>query len=125
MRVCVPTTDDAGLDAELSEHFGRAPFYTIADTETDAVETVENESDHRGGTKLPPTFVADLDVDAVIVTDIGRRSATRFAQRDIEMYQASSGTVADLRDRFADGALHQLDVDDAHDHSHRGENHDH
>jgi predicted Fe-Mo cluster-binding NifX family protein len=40
MRLCIPTIDDAGLDAQLSAHFGSAPYYTIVDTESEAFEVV-------------------------------------------------------------------------------------
>ncbi|MDQ1281302.1 MAG: Dinitrogenase iron-molybdenum cofactor biosynthesis protein, partial [Thermoproteota archaeon] len=31
VRIVIPTIDENGLDAQLSEHFGRAPYFTIVD----------------------------------------------------------------------------------------------
>lgn len=30
-RVVVPTVDKSGLNAQLAEHFGRAPFFAVVD----------------------------------------------------------------------------------------------
>ncbi|MFW6003235.1 MAG: NifB/NifX family molybdenum-iron cluster-binding protein [Halanaeroarchaeum sp.] len=122
MRACVPTNDETGLDAEKSDHFGRAPFYTIVDTETGEIEIVPNESDHRGGSKLPPTFVADLDVDVVLVDNVGERGMKLFDEHGIDVYQSPDSTVDAVIDGFQAGTLDQLTLADAHSHSH---DHDH
>lgn len=124
MRVCVPTTDDTGLDAPKSDHFGRAPMYTIVDTETDAVETVENRSRPVGGSKMPPEFVADYDVDAVLVDHVGRRGMELFEELGIEVYHAPGETVRAVVEAFRAGDLETLGMADAHEHGH-GPGHDH
>ena len=34
MRLLIPTTDTNGASAQMSGHFGRAPYYAVADNET-------------------------------------------------------------------------------------------
>ena len=46
MTICLPTVSDAGLTARLSPHFGRAPFFTLVETETGNVEVVPNTHQH-------------------------------------------------------------------------------
>jgi hypothetical protein len=38
MRLRMPTMDDEGLQATPSAHYGSAPFFTFADTDTGEVE---------------------------------------------------------------------------------------
>ncbi|UWG47122.1 putative Fe-Mo cluster-binding protein, NifX family [Halanaeroarchaeum sp. HSR-CO] len=123
MRACVPTTSDDGATAELSGHFGQAPYYTIVDTETDAVDVIANRSDHRGGSKLPPTYVAEHDVDAVLVTEVGKRGMRLFDDYGIDVFQSEEGTVEEIVDRFRNDELAVFEYEDAHGHG-RGE-HDH
>lgn len=118
MRICIPTGDDDGESSVLVDHFGRAPYYTIVDTETDAVEVVANESRHRGGENLPPAFVADHDVDAVIAGTIGRHGVELFGDLGIDVYRGEDGTVAELVDRLASGGLDTIAPEDAHEHGH-------
>jgi len=125
MRIAVPSADDSGLDAPLFDHFGRAPFYVIVDTDTGSVESIQNRSKHMGGTKMPPTFVAEHDVDAALAGHIGRRGIVLFGDQDIDVYRAEEGTVADAVDRLEAGALDQLGPEDGHAHGHgHGHGHD-
>ncbi|MFB6125382.1 MAG: NifB/NifX family molybdenum-iron cluster-binding protein [Halanaeroarchaeum sp.] len=123
MRVGIPTEDDSGRGATLVEHFGHAPVYTVVDVETDDVEPIANESKHRGGRKLPPQFLADHDVDAVVAGHIGRRGITLFEELGIEVYRAEGETVADVLERWAANDLDRLRPEDGH--SHGGGGHDH
>lgn len=128
MRACVPTTDDAGLDAQRSDHFGRAPYYTIVDTETGDVETVTNESRHRGGSKMPPTFVAEHDVDAVLVDHVGKPGMELFEEYGIDVLHTDESTVEAAVERFEAGDLEELGLADAHSHGGghgHGKGHDH
>lgn len=131
MRICLPTTADDGTDTPVSEHFGRAPFYTVVDTDTDAVETVENTSKHRGGTGSPPELVAGLDVDAVLTDHVGKGAITRFDRHGIEVYGDASGTVADAVAAWEAGDLPRITLENVgefghgdHDHGH-GHDHGH
>jgi predicted Fe-Mo cluster-binding NifX family protein len=114
MRLCIPTRDDSGRQAQLSEHFGRAPYYTVVDTDDSSVEVVENESDHYGGATQPPVFVANLDVDAVVVEEVGERSMSVFERRGIDVYRANQTDVESMVDAFERGVLPELDADDVH-----------
>jgi len=35
MRVVIPVLDEKGLGAQLSEHFGRAPYFAVVDLDKD------------------------------------------------------------------------------------------
>ena len=48
MKVSIPTRDMNGLEGIVEQHFGKAPTYTIIDTETDQVTVIPNTSEHMG-----------------------------------------------------------------------------
>lgn len=126
MRIAVPSADDSGLEAPLFDHFGRAPFYVIVDTDAGSAETVENRSKHMGGTKMPPTFVAEHDVDAAVAGHIGRRGIVLFGEQGIDVYRAADGTVGAVVDRLEAGELDRLGPEDGHAHGHgHGHGHEH
>ncbi|MFB6133564.1 MAG: NifB/NifX family molybdenum-iron cluster-binding protein [Halanaeroarchaeum sp.] len=122
MRACLPTTDDAGVEADVSDHFGRAPYYTIVDTATGDVEVVENKSRHRGGEQMPPTFVAEQDVDVVVLDHVGKRGMNLFETHGIDVYEVQAGTVEAAIDAFDPDESRRLGMDDAHSH---GDEHGH
>ena len=80
MKICVPTRDDRGLDAETFGHVGGAPYYTVADTDTGKLLAIRGGHEHGHGHGHegcgPGARIRSLDVDTVVCTDIGRRAGT-------------------------------------------------
>lgn len=94
MKVAIPTEGKKGMDEQVSQHFGRAPTYTIVDTESGAVEVVENTSEHMGGTGLPPELLHAHGVEAILCTNLGHRAVEMFCSMGITAYIGVHGTVA-------------------------------
>ena len=75
MLVCVPTNNNAGLEAALHNHFGSAPFFTLFNTDTEDVKVIENSNSHHShGTCHPMTQLVKYKIDAVICSGMGRRA---------------------------------------------------
>jgi predicted Fe-Mo cluster-binding NifX family protein len=49
MKITIPTTDDCGLESQVSDHFGRSPFFAVVDTVTGEVHLITNQGQHFGG----------------------------------------------------------------------------
>lgn len=124
MKVGLPTHGEDGENAAIAEHFGRAPVFTILDTETGAVETVENRGEHHGGSGSPPVILAEAGAEVVLVGNIGRKAVTRFEDRGIAVYRGASGTVAEAVAAWEDGTLERVGPEDVHGHG-EGHGHDH
>lgn len=131
MKVGLPTAEQDGLDAAVAAHFGRARLFTIVDTETGTVETVENRGHHHEGSTPPPRTLAEAGAEVVLAGDIGRGAVTRFEDRGIEVYRGCSGTVRESIDEWEAGALERVGPEDvhghggAHHHDDDGHSHDH
>lgn len=93
MKVCVPTMGYRGLDDCVSEHFGRAPTFTIVDLETNEVKVLPNTNEHMGGSGYPPQIMADADVDVMLCSGLGPRAINMFEQFGIKVYVGAYGTV--------------------------------
>ncbi len=127
MRICVPTATDDGLDAAVHGHFGSAPYFSILDTETGAVEAVRNANEHHEhGQCNPVGALTGLNPDAVVVRGIGRGALVRLTQAGIAVYVAEGATLAEVGVRFQSGDVRAMDFDSAcHGHSHGDHGHDH
>ncbi len=91
MKICFPTDGNGGLDDEVGFHFGRVPTYTIYDDESDNVEVISNESNHRGGSGLPADLLAKEGVDVMVCGDLGRKALGLFDDHCIDVYTGYSG----------------------------------
>lgn len=122
MRVCVPSEGKKGLDEAVGEHFGRVPYYTVYDTESEKVEVFSNTSEHMGGTGLPPDIIAAYDVDAMLCGGLGGRAISLFEQKGIMVYIGAHGTVRDAIKLWKDGKLQvATDENACKEHAHHGE----
>ncbi|MEM3654096.1 MAG: NifB/NifX family molybdenum-iron cluster-binding protein, partial [Candidatus Bathyarchaeia archaeon] len=76
-KIVIPTEDGNGLNGKLSEHFGRAPFFTIIGLDENGdivnVQVVPNESEHFGGFGKPSNHILQLKPNAIITYGMGPR----------------------------------------------------
>ena len=115
MRLLIPTTDTNGASALLSGHFGRAPYYTLADTETGAVTTVANPSvSHGHGECVPATEIFGQDgFDAVVCQGIGRGAVAHLEQAGVPVFMAEGPDVAAAVASFRRSSLRVVGTDDS------------
>jgi predicted Fe-Mo cluster-binding NifX family protein len=112
-RVCVPTAGSGGLDDLVGEHFGRVPTYTIYNSETGEVEVVNNTSEHMGGRGLPGSILANLGIDVLLCSGLGRRAIGILNQNGIEVCAGVSGTARAAIESWKAGRTTRAFDDDA------------
>ena len=101
VRICVPTEDDAGLEATVSEHFGGARWFTIVDPDSGDVRSVTNrEHGHRPGTCDAAESIAGLGAQAVVCIGMGRRAFGSMRRAGIPVYRTESRTVGQVVAEF-------------------------
>lgn len=126
MKLCIPSTADGGLDAEVSPHFGRAETYTLYDTETETVDAIDNDGQHHGGGRHPPDIIAETGADVLLCGNLGRKAVSRFDDHGIDVFCDAEGPVQEAIEAWEDDALNPASEDSAcsghqrggHEHSH-------
>ncbi len=114
MKICIPTADNRGLDAAAYGHFGSAPYYTIADTEQDEVESILNRGHrHRHGSCDPVEHIEMHNVDGVVCPGLGRRAFASLNRAGIDVYVSDRATVREILDEARQGRLKPLTADQA------------
>ena len=108
MRLLIPTNDTNGAEAQLSGHFGRAPFYAIADTDADTVTIVANPSVTHGHGECVPTsdIFGENGYDAVVCQGIGRGAINRLNEAGVAVYVSDGPDVASAIASFRRSQLH-------------------
>jgi len=87
MRLCIPTLDEGGLEAALSDRFGKTPFFTVVDTDTQSVEVIPNEdSAHELGGCNPLRNLETERIDLVVCQGLGRRAVTWLSEAGIPFF---------------------------------------
>jgi len=119
VKVCVPTSGRGGCDDAVSEHFGRAPTYTVVDTEDWRVNVFENTSEHMGGSGKPPEQIAQTGAQVLVCSGLGPRAIGLFESYGIEVYVGAQGTAREAVMMWRAGQLQRASDENAcRDHRH-------
>lgn len=109
MRVCIPTTSEAGLRARLSSHFGKAPFYTVVDTDSWEIEVIPNGNTHHAhGHCNPVGSLRDARVEAVLCAGLGRNALARWLEAGVPVYLSGHVEVDGTLRSFLAGDLQAM-----------------
>lgn len=93
MRIGV-LADGPGLDSEVSEDFGHAPFFLIVESGTLDFTVVENEHMNAEGAGMKVAHaIVDIGVDAVVVGGIGTHGLNILNGAGIDVSYDEEGTV--------------------------------
>jgi predicted Fe-Mo cluster-binding NifX family protein len=109
MKLCIPTMDEKGLDAVISEHFGKAPSYTLVDSETMETKVFVNESDHNGGVGSPPEHLVRYGAEVVLASGAGAGAISKLNASGIKVYIGNKGTVREIVEKWRTGTLKEAD----------------
>ncbi|MFH0984908.1 MAG: NifB/NifX family molybdenum-iron cluster-binding protein [Candidatus Omnitrophota bacterium] len=114
MKICIPTATQDGKSAQVHEHFGSAPFFTLCDTEKNTTEIIDNANQHHShGMCQPMSALVGKGIDAVVTGGMGARAVQKLNEGGIKVYRAIPGTVEDILQQFSRGGLQELTVENA------------
>src|SRR5665647_691396 len=124
-RIMIPVEDEAGLDAQVASHFGRAPYFALVELDEKQkipkVKTEPNRSEHMGGAPghSHESFLA-LKPDIIVAYSMGPGALSTFQDAGITVLKATSDTVGGNIESFKEGKLKELagGCEHAHHHEH-------
>ena len=102
------TSEGETLQSAVDPRFGRAKFFVVVDTETQAVAAVSNtvnlNAAQGAGIQAGKT-VAELGVKTLITGHVGPKAFSTLQAAEIEIYTGAGGCVADAVDQWKAGKL--------------------
>ena len=104
-KYAIPVEKNLGLHSIIAQHFGRAPAYAIVTDDKELLSTVENVSDHFGGTEKPPELLKNKGIDILLCGSLGPKAIKQFENFGIEVFVGAKGTVEETIDLFKAGQL--------------------
>ncbi len=105
MKLCI-TAAGNDLSSSTDSAFGRAPWFVIVDTDSGAVEPVENTSVNasQGAGIAAAQTMADKNVQAVLTGRLGPKAQTALSAAGITMYEGlAQTTVGQALEQFRQG----------------------
>ena len=123
-RIVIPTEDKSGFEANLAQHFGRAPYYTVVDLDEShkivGVRTEVNKGEHVGGSGHPHEHLLALKPNIFVVQGMGPGCLSSLQDAGVTVLKATGTTVKEITEQFKEGKLSALAgaCENAHHHSH-------
>ena len=129
MNICIPSQDDRGLESEVHDHFGSAPWFTIVNTENDQAKPVRNPSCHQSvGSCHHIDMLRAKNVAVVVSSGMGRRAWSSLSEAGITVLAAPAWGVKEIMAAVKEGDAPPLALESAcsggHEH-HDGHGHGH
>jgi predicted Fe-Mo cluster-binding NifX family protein len=120
-RIVVAAEDACGFDGEVSGHFGRCPFFLLAEADgrrATVSEVVPNPYSRAHQPGAVPHFIRDLGADVIIAGGMGPGAIEMFHGFGIDVATGVTGTVSTVLGAYLRGE-HRGVVPCAHDHADR------
>ncbi|MBN2150244.1 MAG: dinitrogenase iron-molybdenum cofactor biosynthesis protein [Candidatus Lokiarchaeota archaeon] len=102
-RIAFPVENKAGMDSEVSMHFGHAQYFCLVDVDESSNqvmkhEIIDNIPHSEGGCMMPVNLLKEKGTDAIVVGGIGGRPLMGFQQVGITVvhHDAPQASVKDL-----------------------------
>ena len=107
MKIALATDDDRGLEAVLSHHFGRCPYYVVVDVDDKEIREVKVlHSPFYGSHGEPgevPTFIKGIGAQVIIAGGMGPKAIGFFEQFGIQAVTGVSGMVREVMKAYLNG----------------------
>jgi len=131
LKIAVPSADDSGLSAMISEHFGRSPYFTVVDLETGDVDVIPNMSpnhgpgaseaqghEHHHGHGYAFETLSTRNIDVLACRGLGIRALKLFAENGVKVYCGAEGRVSEAVEAWKEGKLSEAGPEHACPHGH-------
>ena len=112
VRIVIPVLDESGLNARLSEHFGRAPYFAVIELDENGrilnQRTVPNVGERFGGSGQRADFILQFEPNAIITYGMGPRGLNIYQSVRVAVLRANANTVREVIAAYSKDELEEL-----------------
>jgi len=107
-KIAIGVLDANGLEAQVSPHFGRCPYFALADVEGKevlGVEMISNPFYPNHEPRQIPEFIHRQGAQVMLAGGMGGRAVAFFREYGVEPATGAAGTVRESLERYLGGGL--------------------
>ncbi len=110
MLACIPAKGKAGVEEQVSEHFGSTPYFILYNTDSDDINILDNSNAHHShGTCHPISQLAGKNIDTIVCGGMGRRAIEALSVEGIRVCRSDKKTVGEIIEEIKAGSLSEID----------------
>jgi len=107
-RIALATEDNQGLSGQISQHFGRCPYYLIVEVEGHEIEksdSVDNPYHNNHAPGMVPQFINEQGVNVMIAGGMGPMAIDMFTGLGIEVVSGAVGNAGNVLQAYLRGDI--------------------
>jgi predicted Fe-Mo cluster-binding NifX family protein len=107
-KIALACEDNQGLSGQMSQHFGRCPYYLIVDVEGDEIKKTDSVNNPYYNNHVPgmvPQFINERGVDVMIAGGMGPRAIDMFTNLGMEVVTGAIGNVGNVLQAYLRGEI--------------------
>ena len=107
-RIALACEDNEGLSGQISQHFGRCPYYLIVDVEGDEIKRTDSVDNPYYNNHVPgmvPQFINEQGAKVMIAGGMGPRAIDMFGNLGIEVVTGAIGNVGNVLQAYLKGEI--------------------
>jgi predicted Fe-Mo cluster-binding NifX family protein len=107
-KIALACEDNQGLGGQVSQHFGRCPFYLIIDVEGSEIKKTNIVDNPYFNNHIPgkvPQFISEQGAHVIIAGGMGPRAIDMFNSVDIEVVTGAVGNAENVLQAYLRGEI--------------------
>jgi predicted Fe-Mo cluster-binding NifX family protein len=107
-KIAISSMEANGLNSAVSGHFGRCPYFIIAEVEGNEIKSTAAIANPYAQHHQPgqvPQFINEQGVNVMLSGGMGRRAVDFFNQYGIDVATGATGTVQTTLQNYLSGKL--------------------
>jgi predicted Fe-Mo cluster-binding NifX family protein len=107
-RIALACEDNQGLNGQISQHFGRCPYYLILDIEGDEILKTDNITNPYYNNHTPgkvPQFINEQGANVMIAGGMGPRAIDMCTNLGIEVVTGAMGNIGNILQAYLRGEI--------------------
>jgi len=107
-RIALACEDNQGVSGQISQHFGRCPYYLIVDVDGHEIRKTDSVNNPYYNSHVPgmvPQFISEQGANVMIAGGMGPRAIDMFTSLGIEAVSGATGNVGNVLQAYLRGEI--------------------
>lgn len=121
-RIIIPIEDETGLESQIAQHFGRAPYFAVVDLDEKynvlGIKAEANRGEHMGGSGHAHEHLIALNPTVFVTYGMGLGCLMKMQNYGVTVLKATGNTVTETIEQLKAGKLEPLTGGCGHSHHH-------
>jgi len=110
-RIALACEDNQGVSGQISQHFGRCPYYLIVDVDGHEIRKTDSVNNPYYNSHVPgmvPQFISEQGANVMIAGGMGPRAIDMFTSLGIEAVSGATGNVGNVLQAYLRGEISEM-----------------